>query len=403
MKLFIKMTKIFKLQFLVISSLVMITACSSLKISPKVSKEAYANRKQIKALRSKKTKVEPKQQGLVGDVQKKSNLKPKQQSSTSLVSSLKIGNYLAVLEFEGQGISAPLTANLTEEFRRTVRNLNIFQVQDRGITNEINIFYPRKKEKYYWACWSEECAIDLGRRLDVNYVIAGNIQKKGNDEFLINGRLFSVDMETTLNEFAMNSSGITDSLLLEMKKMAYNVSGLPVPDTLSVGTDTSQVAITEDIKRKREWIKLPPIPSKIKALMMSTALPGSGQIWAQKKYPGYGFMGTEATLGLAALIAYTQYNKAWGGFEKNYNAYQDGTDPHTLIGLRPKVVQYAADTRRYNAFMNNIRSVGLSIWIVNMVHAYLVAPNDDFFDGEYFFDLEYKPDVNQVQLNFNFP
>ena len=89
--------------------------------------------------------------------------------------------------------------------------------------------------------------------------------------------------------------------------------------------------------------------------------------------------------------------------EKNYNAYQNGTDPHTLIGLRPKVVQYASDTRRYNAFMNNIRSVGASIWILNMVHAYLVAPNDDFFDGEYFFDLEYKPDVNQVQLNFNFP
>ena len=236
--------------------------------------------------------------------------------STKTVS-LKTGNHLAVLRFEGWAISDPLTEFLTEEFRKTVRDLKIFHVQDRGITNEINIFYPRKKD--YWACWSEECAIDLGRRLDVNYVIAGNIQKKGDDEFLIKGRLFSVDMETTLNEFVMNSSGITDSLLLEMKKMAYNVSGLPVPDTLSVGTDTSQVAITEDIKRKREWIKLPPIPSKIKALMMSTALPGSGQIWAQKKYPGYGFMGTEATLGLAALIAYTQYNKAWGGFKKNYN------------------------------------------------------------------------------------
>ncbi|GIS53085.1 hypothetical protein Ct9H90mP29_01270 [bacterium] len=36
---------------------------------------------------------------------------------------------------------------------------------------------------------------DLGRRLNVNYVIAGNIQKKEDNEFLINGRLFSVDME----------------------------------------------------------------------------------------------------------------------------------------------------------------------------------------------------------------
>ena len=257
---------------------------------------------------------------------------------------MRTGNQLAVLRFEGWAISDPLTEFLTEELRETIRELEIFQVQDRGLTNEINIFYPRKKD--YWACWSQECAIDLGKRLNVNYVIAGNIQKKDQNEFMISGRLFSVDMETMLNEFAMNSSGLTDSLLLEMKKMAYNVSGLPVPDTLSVGTDTSEVTITGDIDRKREWFKLPPIPTKIKAVMMSTAIPGSGQIWVHRKYPGYGFMGTEATLGLVALISYYQYNKAWGGFEKNYDSYQDGTDPHDLEGLRPKVIQYAADSRK---------------------------------------------------------
>jgi len=314
--------------------------------------------------------------------------------------SVKTGDKLAVLEFEGWAVSEPLTEFLTEEFRQTVGDLKIFQVQDRGITNQIKIFKPRKKD--YWSCWSKECAIDLGRQLGVNYVIAGNIQKKGDDTFHINGRLFSVDMETMLDEFAMGTSGITDSLLLEMKKMAYNVSGLPIPDTLSVGSDISQVATTDDIKRKRQWIQLPPIPSKIKALMMSTAIPGSGQIWVDRKYPGYGFMGTEATLGMVAFIAYYQYDKAWGGFQDTYNSYQNDTDPHNLLELRPQIIQYAADTRKFNAFMKNIRSVGLSIWAVNMVHAYLVAPSDDFFDGEYFFDIEYKPDVNQVQFNINF-
>ena len=314
--------------------------------------------------------------------------------------SVKTGDQLAVLEFEGWAVSEPLTEFLTEEFRQTVGDLKIFQVQNRGITNQIKIFKPRKKN--YWSCWSKECAIDLGRKLGVNYVIAGNIQKKGDDTFIINGRLFSVDMETMLDEFAMGTSGITDSLLLEMKKMAYNVSGLPIPDTLSVGSGISQVATADDIKRKRQWIQLPPIPSKIKALMMSTAIPGSGQIWAERKYPGYGFMGTEATLGMAAFIAYYQYDKAWGGFQDKYKSYQSDSDPHNLLELRPQIIQYAADTRKYNAFMKNIRSVGLSIWAVNMVHAYLVAPSDDFFDGEYFFDLEYKPDVNQVQFNINF-
>ncbi len=317
--------------------------------------------------------------------------------------SLKTGNKLAVLKFEGYAISDPLTEHLTEEFRETVRDLKIFRVQDGGITNEINIFYPRKKN--YWACWSKECAVDIGKRLNVDYVIAGNIQKNEDDEFLINGRLFSVGMETMMNEFAMNSSGITDSLLLEMKKLAYNVSGLPIPDTLSVGSDTSRVNITENITRKKKIFRIPyipPLPTKIKALMMSTAIPGSGQIWVERKYPGYGFMGTEATLGFSALIAYYQYNKAWGGFEKNYNAYQDGMDPHTLYELRPKIIAYAKDTQKYNAFMKNIRSVAASIWIVNMFHAYLVAPSDDYFDGEYFFDLDYDPNLNQFQFNIHF-
>ncbi len=85
--------------------------------------------------------------------------------------SMKTGNQLAVLEFEGWSISEPLTKFLTEEFRETIRELEIFQVQD----------------------------IDLGKRLKVNYVIAGNIQKKDLNEFLINGRLFSIDMETLID------------------------------------------------------------------------------------------------------------------------------------------------------------------------------------------------------------
>ena len=319
--------------------------------------------------------------------------------STKVVS-FKTGNKLSVLRFEGWSISEPLTEFLTEELRQTIRDLDIFQVQDSGLTYEVDIFYPRSKD--YWACWSKECAVDLGKRLNVNYVMAGNIQEKGKNEFLISGRLFSIDMQTMVNEFEFNSSGLTDSLLLEMKKMAYNISGLPIPDTLSVGTDTTEVLTTEDISLNREWFKLPQIPTKIKALMMSTAVPGSGQIWVRRKYPGYGFMGTEATLGIAALISYIQYDKAWGGFEESYNAYKNGTDPRLLETLRPRVIQYAADTRKYNSLMRNIRNIAASIWVVNMVHAYLIAPSDDYFDGEYFFDLEYNPDVNQVQFNINF-
>ena len=70
-----------------------------------------------------------------------------------------------------------------------------------------------------------------------------------------------------------------------------------------------QVDISEKFIRGDKIFQLPylpPIPTKIKALMMSTVIPGSGQIWVERKYPGYGFMGTELLLGTAALFTYSQ-------------------------------------------------------------------------------------------------
>lgn len=306
-------------------------------------------------------------------------------TETTVLPSMKTDNQLAVLKFEGWGVSEPITEHMTEEFRNTMRRLKIFQVQDRGITEQLDILYPKSKD--YWSCWSKECALELGRLLKVNYVIAGNIQNKNDEEYMINARLFSVDMETMANEFALNSRAINDSLLLEMKKMAYKVSGLIVPDTLSVGSDTSQVAILEKNIVRKKWLVLPKlkIPSKVKSLMMSTAIPGTGQIWSKKRYPGFGFMGTESALGLAGLVAYYQYNKSWGGFNETYSSYQEEEDPHELLELRPQIIQYAQATNNYNRFMKNLRYVAASIWAVNMIHAYMVGPDDDYFDAEIFF------------------
>ena len=97
-------------------------------------------------------------------------------ANTTKKISFETGNKLAVLRFEGDGVSDPLIEHLTEELRQSIRDLKIFNVQNQDITNDVHIFYPRSKD--YWACWKKECAVDIGRQLRVNYVIAGNIQKK---------------------------------------------------------------------------------------------------------------------------------------------------------------------------------------------------------------------------------
>ena len=93
----------------------------------------------------------------------------------SSVISVQTGKKLAVFEFEGKDISTPLITKMTEEFRNTVRDLRIFEVQDRSLTQRVNILSPETTD--YWDCWDIDCALERGKLLDVNYVIAGTIQE----------------------------------------------------------------------------------------------------------------------------------------------------------------------------------------------------------------------------------
>ena len=57
----------------------------------------------------------------------------------------KTGNRLAVLEFSSEGISEPIRALLTDQFRLNLRNLKMYEVLDGSMTNQVEIFYPGKR------------------------------------------------------------------------------------------------------------------------------------------------------------------------------------------------------------------------------------------------------------------
>ena len=307
----------------------------------------------------------------------------------SSVISVQTGKKLAVFEFEGKDISTPLITKMTEEFRNTVRDLRIFEVQDRSLTQRVNILSPETTD--YWDCWDIDCALERGKLLDVNYVIAGTIQEfedfdSGSDgkiSYLIQGRLYSIDMETLTSNFSISSTGITDSLLIGMKKLAYDVSGLPIPDSLGAPTDTINL---EDLSIEKRKIKILDIriPEKIKSLALSTVVPGTGQMYSQRKYVGMGILATEIFLAGFAFIWHSDYKQSWGGFENTYERYQRLSDPREIQELRPKVIKYANDTRRYNNLMKGIRNLGVGIWLANMVHAYIVGPEEVYDGGKFF-------------------
>jgi hypothetical protein len=289
----------------------------------------------------------------------------------------KTGNRLAVLDFSSKGISIPMRDLLTEQFRQNIKNLNIYEVLDASMTNQVEIFYPG--EKVYGECKSKGCILELGRLLKVNYVVSGIIIEE-EKEFFVKGKLYSVDLEQEVQGFSIENVSALDSIRLEMKKLSYNVSGLEAPDTLTVASSLEALSYinTKTEKQRISWIRLPNIPKKVRSLMYSTILPGSGQVYSKRAYTGLGFFGTEIIIGGLALLAHSNYQKSWGGFDKTYKSYQSESDPAKLIELRPDIIRYASDTKKHNNFLKGLRIFGASVWGINMLHAYIVAPDDIF-------------------------
>jgi len=295
-------------------------------------------------------------------------------------SGVKTGKRLAVLEFSSQGISTPLRDLLTEQFRKNLKKLNIYEVLDSSMTNQVEIFYPG--EMVYGKCKSKGCILELGKLLNVNFVVAGTIIEK-EKEYFVKGKMYSIDLEQEVRGFSIDNVSAIDSIRLEMKKLSYNVSGLKVPDTLTIeaSSETLSYLNTKKEKERTPWLRLPKIPKKVKSLMYSTFVPGAGQVYSKRSYTGMGFFGTEIIIGGLALLAHSNYQKSWGGFEEKYTNYQNENDPGKLLELRPDIVRYASDTKKHNNFLKGLRIVGASIWGINMLHAYIVAPDEIFVNS----------------------
>ena len=61
---------------------------------------------------------------------------------------------------------------------------------------------------------------------------------------------------------------------------------------------------------------------KVRSLMYSTVVPGAGQVYSKRAYTGLGFFGAEIIIGSLALLAHSNYQKSWGGFQETYKSYQ---------------------------------------------------------------------------------
>jgi len=141
---------------------------------------------------------------------------------------LASGKYtVAVLDFEGRGISKLEAATLTDRLSSELANTNAVILVERGQMSEI----LNEQGFQQSGCTSDECAAEVGALLGVQNMISGAFGKLGNT-YTIDAKMFSVESGATLKTVSKTYKGEIDGLITEIEILAWEILGLTAPEHL---------------------------------------------------------------------------------------------------------------------------------------------------------------------------
>ncbi len=117
---------------------------------------------------------------------------------------------LAVLDFEGFGISKPEVATLTNRFRANLAQLGQFTLIERSVMEEILL----EQEFSLTGCITDECAVKVGQLLGVRFMLAGSIGRVGST-WTVELRIIDVESGAIERTAVYDIQGAIDLMLTE--------------------------------------------------------------------------------------------------------------------------------------------------------------------------------------------
>jgi len=140
---------------------------------------------------------------------------------------------VAILDFEGLGLTKNETISLSNRFRAEIVKTKMYIVLDRQQTEEI-----LKEQKFQISgCINEQCAIEIGQLLGVQKIITGDIGRVG-ETYSINAIIVDIETGKTDKAVSRDFKGKIDGLIIEMKFIAYLLSGIKTEDIYNINQKT---------------------------------------------------------------------------------------------------------------------------------------------------------------------
>ena len=294
---------------------------------------------------------------------------------------------LAVLDFEPRGINSLEAATLTDRFTSEIGKTETMTLVDRTMVEEI-----LKEQGFQQSgCTTDECAVEVGALLGVQFMISGSIGKLG-DTYTIDAKMVSVETGASVETRNVTYIGKVDGLVTEIEILAWDIMNLEPPLALKEKKRLGAQAFLEASAKQK---------TRMGSLIRSTIFPGLGQFYSGRKLMGYTFMGSELAAGALAYMSFTQYQTAQDDYIKYQTQYAASTDPDQIAELKGLAQKALADESAANDQITLMLYAVGAIHVTNMVHAFIRGPKVSTASKKTGLDLVYNQNLKQPQLRFS--
>ena len=339
---------------------------------------------------------------------------------SSLLYSQDSRQTVAVIDFDASGISQLEATSLTNRFRTAVGDVGAMRLVERGKMEEVlqeqgfqqtgcTSIVARNLLPLYF----EECAVEVGQLLGVQNMIGGSIGRVG-ETFTIDVRMISVQSGISLMTKQQTYAGEIDDLIIEIEVLAYELYDATIPDELEARRIAGvvvkdlygkSVVLDGDKVRVAESGGVPvaqgiPQKTRMGAVIRSMAVPGLGQFYSGNKLFGTGFLAGElAVVGLFAAT-FSTYQTATDDYNNYNNLYLNEENQDLIVEYRAEVEKSYQDIEASKALMDNLASAAGGIWVLNVVHAFLIKPDNSTASKEHPIRFTYDPQTRSTGIRF---
>jgi hypothetical protein len=315
---------------------------------------------------------------------------------SSLLYSQDSRQTVAVIDFDASGISQLEATSLTNRFRTAVGDVGAMRLVERGKMEEVlqeqgfqltgcTSIVARNLLPLYF----EECAVEVGQLLGVQNMIGGSIGRVG-DTFTLDVRMISVQSGISLVTKQKTYAGKIDGLIIEIEVLAYELFGITIPDELQARRKTGVPVAAVAVAQK----------TRMGAVIRSMAVPGLGQFYSGNKLFGTGFLAGElAVVGLFAAT-FSTYQTATDDYNNYNNLYLNEENQDLIVEYRAEVEKSHQDIEASKALMDNLASAAGGIWVLNVVHAFLIKPDNSTASKEHPIRFTYDPQTRSTGIRF---